>query len=130
MIILDTHVLLWLALKPERISKIAEEALRSARQNHDVVAVAGCSLYEFALTIARGRIGTNLPLDELMNEIPLRFAVLPLTAKVAMLAAQLPDTFPRDPFDRMIAATAILHRVPLVTADGAIRRSGVVATVW
>jgi PIN domain nuclease of toxin-antitoxin system len=43
---------------------------------------------------------------------------------------RLPDPFPRDPSDRLIAATAMVEGVPLVTADTRIRQSKLVETVW
>lgn len=45
-------------------------------------------------------------------------------------AAHLPPGFPGDPFDRVIAATAIVERVPVVTSDTRIRKSKVVRTIW
>jgi PIN domain nuclease of toxin-antitoxin system len=46
------------------------------------------------------------------------------------VAAFLPPSFPADPFDRIIAATAIVERVALVTSDARIQESGVVRTIW
>jgi PIN domain nuclease of toxin-antitoxin system len=59
-----------------------------------------------------------------------RLALRELTADIAAVAAFLPPSFPSDPFDRVIAATAIVDRAPLVTADARIQQSGVVATIW
>ena len=48
---------------------------------------------------------------------------------LAVRAAELRDSL-RDPADCMIAATAIVHRAPLVTKDDRIRASGLVETIW
>lgn len=56
--------------------------------------------------------------------------VLEITPSVAALATQFPDSFPRDPADRLIAATARSRGVPLVTADERIRASSLVRTIW
>jgi PIN domain nuclease of toxin-antitoxin system len=71
-----------------------------------------------------------MSLEDLLAYIERRFIVRPLTRQIALAAAQLPSTFPSDPFDRIIAATAIVERVPLVTADQNIRRSRALRTMW
>jgi PIN domain nuclease of toxin-antitoxin system len=129
-IVVDSHVVLWLALAPRKLSKAAVETIRHCREIAEPLAIAACTLYEFSLTVASNRIGTNLPLDQLMKELTANFVILPITPEIAITAATLPDSFPRDPFDRMIAATAIVHGAPLVTADEKIRKSNVVSVVW
>ena len=57
-----------------------------------------------------------------------RTEVLPLTAVIAVRATSI-DKF-RGPADRLIAATALAYRVPLITKDDRIRQSGVVPTIW
>lgn len=59
-----------------------------------------------------------------------RLALRDVTPEIAAVAAYLPPGFPSDPFDRLIAATAIVARMPLVTADVRIQRSAVVSTIW
>jgi PIN domain nuclease of toxin-antitoxin system len=56
--------------------------------------------------------------------------VLELTPAVAALATQLPNGFPRDPADRIIAATARDCGLPLVTADERTRACPLVQTIW
>jgi PIN domain nuclease of toxin-antitoxin system len=129
-ILVDSHIVIWLAADPTRLSKTAIKIISEARAVGSPLAIASCSMYEFALTVVRNRAGTNLSLDVLMKELTAKFAVLPLTPEIAAVAAKMPDSFPRDPFDRMIAATAVVHGAPLITADGSIRRSGVVPTIW
>jgi PIN domain nuclease of toxin-antitoxin system len=65
-----------------------------------------------------------------LDQVTAGITLLPLSAAVATTGASFPDPFPRDPADRIIAATAIVEGVPLVTADEAIRNSGVVKTIW
>jgi PIN domain nuclease of toxin-antitoxin system len=129
-ITLDTHAVLWLLAKPEKLSPRAYRAIEQARQDHEGLGIAAVTLYELAQGVVRNRMQVHAELREVLGQIEELVAILPLTTAIAARAARLPDGFPRDPFDRMIAATAIVHGAHLVTADGPIRRSGAVATIW
>jgi PIN domain nuclease of toxin-antitoxin system len=59
-----------------------------------------------------------------------RVAIKEISPEIAILAQQFAATFPSDPQDRLIAATAIAEGAPLVTADDAIRASPLVRTIW
>ncbi len=131
MILLDTHVVAWLALRPERLSRPARRFIdKEARRAG--LAVAAITLMELAQMAASGKIRiARTPrawLKQVLSEG--RLVVMELTAEVAAVAAFLPPAFPRDPFDRLIAATAIVAQIPLVTADERIQKSGVVRTIW
>jgi PIN domain nuclease of toxin-antitoxin system len=56
--------------------------------------------------------------------------VRPITPEIAALAAQFPDSYPGDPGDRLIGATARAEGLTLVTRDENIRRSPLLKTVW
>ncbi len=130
MITLDTHAVLWMLAKPEKLSREARRAIEQARTDHEGLAISAVTLYELAQGAFRNRMQVHAELDEVLAEIEELVAVMPLTSAIAARAAKLPNGFPRDPFDRIIAATALIHGTQLVTADGPIRRSGVVATIW
>jgi PIN domain nuclease of toxin-antitoxin system len=129
-IVIDSHIVAWLSLAPHRLSRSAAKSTHASREEGEPVAVAAVSIYEFALMVVRNRIGTHLPLEKLIEVLTANFVILPLTAEIAVTAAQMPEGFPRDPFDRIIAATALVNGAPLITADGAIQKSGVVETIW
>ena len=59
-----------------------------------------------------------------------RVEVFEITPSVAALATQFPVDFPKDPADRLIAATARDRGLLLVTADERIRSCPLVKTVW
>jgi PIN domain nuclease of toxin-antitoxin system len=56
--------------------------------------------------------------------------VKPITQEIAVLAAQFPDSYPRDPADRLIGATARAEGVVLITQDEKIRDSRLLKTIW
>ncbi|MGA7350170.1 MAG: type II toxin-antitoxin system VapC family toxin [Acidobacteriaceae bacterium] len=130
MIVLDTHVVIWLGENPGHLSPAATRAIEELASTGQRPAISGQSLYEIARAVSRGRIQSTLPLEDLLATIERKFTIRPLTSLIALVAAQLPANFPSDPFDRIIAATAIVERVPLVTADQHIRRSRAVRTLW
>jgi PIN domain nuclease of toxin-antitoxin system len=128
MILLDTHAAVWLALEPQRLSRAARGAIEDNGEGGLGLSIQ--SLYEIAWLVVRRRISANLPVEKFIYNLQSRFNIYPLTPAIAIAAAQLPATFPSDPFDRIIAATAIVENIPLLTADRNIRRSRAVRTIW
>jgi PIN domain nuclease of toxin-antitoxin system len=129
-ILLDTHALLWMATDPNRLSKRAHEAIHQARRNQAGIAVATITLWEIAWLAHHHRIVVMGSVESFVRESVARVILRPATPEIAALAVRLPDPFPKDPSDRLIAATAMVEGMPLVTADTRIRRSKVVETVW
>jgi PIN domain nuclease of toxin-antitoxin system len=129
MILLDTHVLIWMASDPKRLSKKARAAIRDARQKTGV-AVATITLWELAWLAENGRIQVAGSVESFARETAARVILQPITPEIAALAVQLPADFPKDPADRLIAATAMVGGAPLVTADERIRQARVVQTIW
>lgn len=129
MILLDTHVLVWMSLDPSRLSQAAITAVQDARTK-GALCISDITLWEIALLARRGKIQITGALDTFVYEMSLPMSVKPITPVIASMAVQFPDDYPRDPADRLIGATSVVERVPLVTADEELRRSPLLHTIW
>jgi PIN domain nuclease of toxin-antitoxin system len=130
-IVLDTHVWLWLCVEPQRLSRSAAVAIRRAT-NHGGLAIASITLLEVARLVARGRVLPQGTPEAWLTALVERsnVTVKEITPAVAVLAVHFPDDFPGDPADRLIAATARADGMALVTRDAKMRASALVETIW
>ena len=85
---------------------------------------------EVAQLSHRRRIELVVGLESFLSEVEHRFKVFPITMNIAMQAFELPESYPNDPVDRIIGATALIEDTPLLTADAAVRKSRAVPTIW
>ena len=129
-VVLDTHVVVWILADPPRVSKRGQQAIDYAREQAGGVFVSDITLFEVANLVARKRLGLQVSLESFLEEVESRFTILSVNRHVAARSVQLPSTYPKDPMDRIIAATALVEGCPLVTADENIRRAKVVKTIW
>ena len=130
MILVDTHVVVWLAFDQKQISTRAKAAIDDARKNADGLAICDITLLELATLASKGRIRLDVSLETFLQEVESRFVVLPIRGRACVRAVGLPASYPNDPADRMIGATAMAEGLSLLTADRAIRRARVVHTIW
>ena len=116
MILLDTHVALWLVAGSRSLGKrserIAERAAAAAQ-----LAISAVSFWEIALLIKKQRLHWSDSATEMRRQIlALGATELPLTGAAAILAGEI-ESLHGDPADRFIAASAIIHDATLMTAD-------------
>ncbi|MBZ5725078.1 MAG: type II toxin-antitoxin system VapC family toxin [Acidobacteriia bacterium] len=127
--LLDTHIVIrWLA-DPKRLSRDQARILTEAVRRRETVAISAITLLEVAM-FSDGPLRMKLSLQELFRELeesPV-FRILPLTIDIAMEAASLGAVL-RDPADRVIAATARVHGLRLLTSDQGIIESNLVSVV-
>lgn len=130
-ILLDTHVLLWLAAEPSRLSRVATGAIRRALRSGGI-AIASITLWEIAVLFAKGRLRSRGTIEASVQAIlqATGATLREITPAIAALAAQFPADFSPDPVDRLIAATAREEGLTLITRDERIRSSPLVRTVW
>jgi PIN domain nuclease of toxin-antitoxin system len=129
MILLDTHVLIWLASEPSNLSKNASDAIRRASQETGI-AISAITLWELAWFATHDRLKITGTVDAFVEQIVSRTAIRPISVKIAVLANQLPTNYPRDPCDRIIGATALAEGMALITKDIRIRASKQIKTIW
>jgi len=129
-ILVDTHVVVWLAFAQDRISRKARTAIDAARKDADGLAISDITLFELATLTSKGRVRLDISLETFLHEVESRFVVLPITGRVCARAIGLPPSYPKDPADRIIGATALVEGLSLLTADRDIRKSKVVRTIW
>lgn len=114
-LLLDTHVLLWVATRDDRLGGRAAAAIRDGRR---VVFVSAASAWEIAIKRAIGKLDAPRDLAELMERY--RFTPLDVTIEHALETEALPPHH-RDPFDRLLVAQARRERLTLVSADPRLR---------
>ncbi len=129
-ILVDTHVVVWLAFAEERISRKARATINQVREDAEGLAISDMSLLELARFGSRRGIELDISVESFLQEVESKFVVLPMNRRVCAKAMALPATFPKDPADRVIAATALAEGLALITADEHIRGSKVVQTIW
>ena len=116
-VLLDTHVVHWWSAEPERISRPARDVLDEAQE----LAVAAISWYELAWLARHERILVKVPIRSWLEGLSSQLRTIGVTPAIADTATALPSSFPGDPADRLIYATAIEHGLSLVTKDHGIR---------
>ena len=127
-LLLDTHALLWVLLDPERIPA---ETLATVRAPETTVYVSAASAWEIATKHRLGKLeGAAAVVSGYREHLArLRAEELAITGHHALTAGTLQWSH-RDPFDRVIAAQAVLESLPVVTSDAALVEFPAIRTVW
>ena len=118
-VLMDTHVLVWLTGRDQRLGYEARELVDIAADT-DSVLISAFSFWEVEMLIQRGRLQMSQSAAGWRQRVlDLGVREIPLSGDIAILATELED-FPRDAADRIIAATAMMHAATLITADSKI----------
>lgn len=115
MLLLDTHIWIWwINQTPKRLSN---EMIKQIEQA-ETVAISAISCFEVTWLYDHKRILLDIPIQEWIAQSTDNAGIicLPVSCKIASLAAELPEHH-KDPQDRIIIATAICHTSQLISAD-------------
>lgn len=115
-LLLDTHAIIWLTQDERKLGQKARVACESAFAAGDLL-VSTISYYEIADLVRKKRLERAVDVDQWRQRL-LRTGVveIPVSGAVAVSAAHLED-FHKDPWDRMIVATALAETSAVVTGD-------------
>lgn len=131
MILLDTCAIIWDALDPTGLTEQARSAITKADE-HSALIVSDISLWEIAMLIKRSRLEVETSATNFINLFlgSRNVSVVSISPEIAELSTSFGPEINDDPADRIIAATSIVRNAQLVTADGNLRKSTVVDTIW
>lgn len=128
--LLDTHILIWWLNDSHRLSAAQQEVVASASAESPLL-ISDISLWEVATLHSRGRIQLTIPLRAWLDK-----AVAPplvrrhsISPAIAAELATIPDSFHRDPADRILVATARVFGATLLTQDRRIVDAALVSTM-
>lgn len=131
-VVADTHTLIWYLQNDDRLSDAAVKKLDAATAAEEPIFVSAATAVELHYLLDKQAITADeykwymAQLESATEAIE----VAPVDLGVAHMVELVPRDLVPDPFDRMIAATAIALGVPLVTADRKLRKFAAVETVW
>ncbi len=128
MILLDTCALLWLTLDQTGLSPRAKRCLQ---EHVGTLHVSAVSAFEIGQKVAAGKLKLKLkPGVWFPRACELHgLEVMALTAEAALTAAALPALH-KDPFDRLLIASALTHGFTILTPDEKIRQYPKLKTFW
>ncbi len=131
-IICDTHVLIFWQDAPDRLSLKSKRAFNRAKREQNLYC-CDISFCEIAMLFDRGRLNNQLGvsteqyIDDLISA--LRLNVLSITPKIAQLSQSRLISH-KDPADRLIAASAIVRKMPLISADKNLQNVPDLKVIW
>ena len=114
-LLLDTHIFIWWADQPEKLSPVSLSALQD-EANYLLLSVA--SVWEMQIKIQLGKLKLSLPLKDLLKnqQETNDLTVLPVTLTHVLALDALPFHH-KDPFDRLLIAQSVEEELTIVTAD-------------
>jgi PIN domain nuclease of toxin-antitoxin system len=128
MLLLDTHAVIWLATD---LSQLTEKAKSAIRYHAAELHISAITALEISLLIQHGKLDWGKNAHERFRKAAEhhRLIEVPVDSEMAWQSAQLPPIH-RDPFDRILIATAMKNKMTILTKDRIIPTYPKVKTVW
>ena len=130
-VLADTHVVVWYLFQPSRLSTAADAALSGAVKAGAVIHVSAITPIEVRYLVEKSKLPPSAHSDLMtaLTDPSVALELLPIDLTVVRALDRIPRTVVPDLPDRIIAATALAHGIPLVTADRKIRAAPI-PTIW
>jgi len=131
MVVADTHIIIWNALSPKKLSKKARLQFDDANESDGII-FCDISLWEISMLIEKKRLVIDVPFLEFIDliKVTTNYNFKPILPEIADISAQLSSIINSDPADRLLAATSLYFNVPLITADKNLIQSNYINTIW
>ncbi len=129
MILLDTCVLIWDAIEPNKLTPKAKKAIDNSENE---LIICDISIWEISMLIKKNRLTVDDSSSGFTNLIlqSRNFQIQQITPEIAELSVNFGSEINNDPADRLIAATSILKNIPIITADQNLRDATILETIW
>ena len=130
MIVLDTHVWIWLLAAPQTLSPTAAKAVDQASAPKHIL-ISAISVWELFMLVKKGRLELTVPPAAFVTATQRdpRFQIVPIDERIARRSVELPDIH-GDPADRMILATGIELGAAIVSKDRRLAEYSVAQVLW
>ena len=128
MLLLDTHTFIWLCMNRELLPS---KLLQLMDEESDGLFISSITATEIGLLVNRGKVSIPRSCEEFLHENLSSFGIheVPVDVAIALASTQLPPIH-RDPFDRIIIATAQAHKMTILTKDRTIPTYPKTKVVW
>lgn len=131
-LVADSHAFIWYVQASRRLSDGARKAMDAATEAEAPLLISAATLVELVYLMEKGTF-TQADVDallEILDAPDSGFEVAPVDSAVARAVGSIPRTAVTDPFERVIAATALVTGLPLVTYDHRLRELAALETIW
>lgn len=131
MVTVDTHIIIWEALEPGKLSKNARKAFEQANESDGII-FCDISLWEISMLLNKKRLEIDVSFLEFVEilRITRNYVFQAITPEIADISTKLSSGIISDPADRLISATSIFLNSALITADRNLRSSKLIDTIW